>query len=67
MPKVELHHLWLKDSRVLPTGLGQGAYLGGAAGKLGGTFSSICLVLDSVKGRFSHIFPFFTMSKRSLT
>lgn len=66
MPK-QFHHLWLKDSRVLPPGVGQGAYLGGAAGKLGGTFSSICLVLDSVKGRFSRIFLFFTISKRSLT
>lgn len=67
MPTVELHHLWLKASHDLPPGLGQGAYLGGAAGKLGGTVSSFCVVLDSVKGRFSHISPFFTMSKRSLT
>lgn len=38
----------VKDSHALPTGLGQGAYLGGAAGKLGGKevhFSFLCFDL----------------------
>lgn len=49
----------VKDSRVLPTGLGQGAYQGGAAGKLGGKdayFSSFFFVLLS--GIYSHFITF---------
>lgn len=54
----------VKTSDVLPAGLGQGAYLGGAAGKLGGMHVNFPYFVVSLLGDkklcfASHILSFF--------